>query len=129
MENKRKTWQTEQNQNDICNQQSNRLILDKESSEESNEEKITIPRWSNRCNLCQDIRFPHRYGNVYTHLVDIFHEELVSENWPYRRGGMLWSVMSNGIIDHNTARLGDATVAWMMLWDSASSWIYKRPSL
>ena len=29
-----------QNQNDICNEQSNTLILDKESSEESDEEKI-----------------------------------------------------------------------------------------
>ena len=37
MENKRKTWRTEQNQNDISNQKSNRLILDNESSEESDE--------------------------------------------------------------------------------------------
>ena len=83
-----KLTRTEQSQNDICNEQSNTLILDKESSEESDEEKIAIPkesseesdeekiaipRCNNRYNLRQDIRLPKRYGKVYTHLVDICH--------------------------------------------------------
>ena len=41
---------TEQNQNDICNEQSNTLIPDK-SSEESGEENTTIPRCNNRYNI------------------------------------------------------------------------------
>ena len=75
-----KLRRTEQNQNDICNEQNSTLILDKESSEESDEEKITIPRCNDRYNLRQDIRLPQRYGNVYTHLIDICHGQLVSEN-------------------------------------------------
>ena len=107
MENKRKTWRTEQNQNDICNQESNTLILDKESSEESDEDKITIPRWSNRCNLPHDIRLPHRYGNVYTHLVDTCHGGLVPESWPYRGGGgevvMIYDVKGHHRSQHSTS--------------------------
>ena len=82
---------TEQNQNDICNEQSNTLIPDK-SSEESGEENITIPRCNNRYNILWDIILPQRCGNVYTHLVEICHWQLVPENWPYRGEGSydLW---------------------------------------
>ena len=75
-----KLRRTEQNQNDICNEQNSTLILDKESSEESDEEKITIPRCNSRYNLRQDIRLSQRYDNVYTHLVGICHGQLVPEN-------------------------------------------------
>ena len=68
-----KLRRTEQNQSDICNEQNNTLMLDKESSEESDEEKIVIPRSNNRYNFRQDTRLPQRYGKVYTHLVDICH--------------------------------------------------------
>ena len=61
-----KLRQTEQNQNNIYNEQSNTLTLDNESSAESDEEKIMIPRYNNRSNLCQDIRLPERYDNLYT---------------------------------------------------------------
>ena len=43
----KRRW-NQQNQNDIYNEQSNTLILDKESSKESDEEKITIPQCNNR---------------------------------------------------------------------------------
>ena len=75
-----KLRRTEQNQNDIWIEQNNTSIRDKESSEESDEEKITIPRCNNRYNLRQDIRLPQRYGNVYTHLVDICHGQSGPEN-------------------------------------------------
>ena len=68
-----KLRRTEQNQNDICNEKSNTLMLDKESSEESDEEKIAIPRSNNRYNFLQDVRLPQRYGKVYTHWLDICH--------------------------------------------------------
>ena len=71
---------TEENQNDVCNEQSNTLILDNESAEESDEEKITIPRCSNPYNFRQDIRLSQRYGNVYTYLVDICYGQSISKN-------------------------------------------------
>ena len=75
-----KLRRTEQNQNDIWVEQNNTSIRDKESSEESDEEKITIPRCNNRYNLRQDMRLPQRYGNMYTHLVDICHGQSDPEN-------------------------------------------------
>ena len=77
---RKKFRRTEQNQNNIHNEQSNTLIVDNKSSEESDEEKITIPRYNNRYNLRQDITLPQRYGNAYTYLVDICHKQLVLEN-------------------------------------------------
>ena len=62
-----KLRQTEQNQNDICNGQSNTLILYNESSEESDKEKNTIPRYNNRYNVRQDIRLPQRY-DIYIYI-------------------------------------------------------------
>ena len=38
-----KLRQTEQNQNDICNEQNNTSILDKESSEKSDEKRLRFP--------------------------------------------------------------------------------------
>ena len=77
---RKKLRRTKQKQNDIYSEQSNTLILDKESSEEIKEEKITIPCCNNKYNLRQDIRLLQRYRNVYTHLADIFHGQLVTEN-------------------------------------------------
>ena len=71
-------------------------MLHKESSEESDEEKTTIPRCNNRYNLRQDTKLPQRYGTEYTHLVDICHGQLILENWPYReRGVMIYDVKRN----------------------------------
>ena len=67
-----KLRRTEQNQNDVCNEESNTFTLDKESPEESDEEKIGIPRCNDRYNFRQDINLPQRCDKVYTHLVDIF---------------------------------------------------------
>ena len=75
-----KLRQNKQNQNDIYNEQSNTLILNNESSGESNKEKITISRSNSRCNLRQDKRLSQRYCNVYTHLVDICRGQSVPEN-------------------------------------------------
>ena len=77
---RKKYRRTEQNQSNIHNEQSNTLIVDNKSSEESEEEKITIPRYNNRHNLRQDIRLSQRYGNAYTYLADICHKQLVLEN-------------------------------------------------
>ena len=84
-----KLRQTEQNQNDIYNGQSNTLILYNESSEESDKEKNTIPRYNNRYNVRQDIRLPQRYDIVYTHLVDYCHSQFSSGELIKYGGGIL----------------------------------------